>query len=69
MYLVNPVEPILSSGQYVCNNSHSLLAVAELADVVLQVEWARLVGGEASQVSLQSYSSPRFLCKQPNINS
>ena len=54
MYLVNPVEPILSSGQYVCNNSHSLLAVAELADVVLQVEGARLVGGEASQVSLQS---------------
>ena len=54
MDLVNPVEPILSSGQYVCNNSHSLLAVAKFADIVLQVEWARLVRGEASQISLES---------------
>ena len=35
--LMNPVEPILSSGQYVCNNGHSLLAVGKLADVALQV--------------------------------
>ena len=35
--LVNPVEPILSSGQYVCNNGHSLLTVGKLADVALQV--------------------------------
>ena len=52
--LVNPVEPILSSGQYVCNNSHSLLAVAKFADIVLQVEWAGLVRGEVSQISLES---------------
>ena len=49
---MNLVKSILSSGQYVGNNSHSLLAVGKLADVALQVEWATLVGGEASQVSL-----------------
>ena len=71
--LVNPVEPILSSGQYVCDNSHSLFAVAKLVDIVLQVEWARLVGGEASQITLKSHSVLlqsflRFLYKQPNMN-
>ena len=49
---MNPVKPILSSGQNICNNSHSLLAVSKLADVGLQVEWATLVRGKASQVSL-----------------
>ena len=35
IHLVNLVESILSSGQYVGYNSHSLLAVGKLADVAL----------------------------------
>ena len=57
---MNPVESILGSGQYVCNKSHSLLAVGKLADVALQVEWATLVRGEASQVSLWMQDCHQF---------
>ena len=41
--LVHPVQSVLRSGQDICHNSHSLLAVAQLVDVCLQVKGAPLV--------------------------
>ena len=60
---MDPVEPILGSGQDVGNHSHSLLAVVQLGDVRLQVEGTSLVGREVSQISLN------LICNIYNVDS